>query len=71
MPTRAEAASQIWPHLPKTAAEPQAQRRERSLLAESMYPAHVKKPPSPLDQRAESLRRHLRELNDSLQRKEK
>jgi hypothetical protein len=37
MPT---GASQIWPHLPTQAVEPQPVRRERNLLAESMYPRH-------------------------------
>jgi hypothetical protein len=40
MPTRAEAASQIWPHLPQTAVEPRSYQVQTSDLARAMYPGH-------------------------------
>jgi hypothetical protein len=46
--TMQTAGSQIWPHLPSDKpAEPQPVRRERSPLAESMYPNLMPKPPAP------------------------
>jgi hypothetical protein len=41
------AAGMIWPHLSQTKIEPQAQRRDTSPLARSMYPSLAPQPEPP------------------------
>jgi hypothetical protein len=41
------AAGMIWPHLSQTKVEPQAQRRDTSPLARSMYPSLAPQPEPP------------------------
>jgi hypothetical protein len=70
MPTRSDAASQIWPHLAKQPA-PAAQTQRDSALAAAMYPAHVPKAPRPeweLRYR-DSLLRNLKETSAALRQR--
>jgi hypothetical protein len=66
MPTRAEAASSIWPHLPKQTAEPQARRRDISPLASAMYPSLTPKPPPPTPRPVRSIEEIRRDFSENM-----
>jgi hypothetical protein len=56
----ANAAGQIWPHLPQDTPSEAERPVQRNALAEAMYP---RPKPAPINPYRESLLRGLRELN--------
>jgi hypothetical protein len=61
---RGDLAGHVWPHLAADQPEPREQPRQRSALAEAMYPSLVPKTPLPSNPLRDSLLKNLREIND-------